>query len=260
LRFLTPIADALDTAHRIGLVHRDVKPQNILLSGREDAYLADFGVAKRTGGDGLTAPGGFVGSFNYAAPEQALGEPTGPASDVYAFAAIIFQCLTGEVPYPRDTEAAVLIAHVKAPVPQVVGPDAGRFNAILSKGLAKDPAGRYDSAGALMSDVTTAITSLSSAERGRRPALRPARSTSVAATETSPVQRSSLAVGDPAATLPSSKPTASRAPTTPTTPADTDLASTALDWRIARPLPGPAADRSVDGAAVRRSRRSVSSS
>ena len=143
LKILIPIADALETAHGIGLVHRDVKPQNILLSGRGEVYLADFGVAKGGQSAGLTQTGSFVGSFNYAAPEQALGQATSGATDVYALAAVLYQCFTGQVPYPRDTDASVLLAHISAPPPRVKGPHAEEFNAILARGLAKDPAQRY---------------------------------------------------------------------------------------------------------------------
>ena len=161
LQILVPIADALDTAHEIGLVHRDVKPQNILLSGRGEVYLADFGVARSAQTQGLTATGGFVGSFNYAAPEQALGKPTSEATDVYALTAVLFQCLTGQVPFPRDTDAGVLLAHISVPPPALDGPEAGEFNAVVAKGMAKDPAARYASAGKLMRAASEMIDHLS---------------------------------------------------------------------------------------------------
>ena len=170
LQILVPIADALDTAHEIGLVHRDVKPQNILLSGRGEVYLADFGVARSSQTQGLTATGGFVGSFNYAAPEQALGKPTSEATDVYALTAVLFQCLTGQVPFPRDTDAGVLLAHISVPPPALDGPEAGEFNAVVAKGMAKDPAARYASAGKLMRAASEMIDHLSAAQRLAVPA------------------------------------------------------------------------------------------
>jgi serine/threonine protein kinase len=174
LRILRPIADALDTAHSIGLVHRDVKPQNILVSGRGEVYLADFGVAKGGQTQGLTATGSFVGSFNYAAPEQALGEPTSAATDIYALTAVAFQCLTGQVPYPRDTDAGVLIAHISAPPPEVRGPYANEFNRILARGMAKKPGERFKTAGELVDGMTEAINLMTAEEQVAVPLLQSA--------------------------------------------------------------------------------------
>ena len=173
LQILRPIADALDTAHALGLIHRDVKPQNILLSARGEVFLADFGVAKAEQTDGLTNTGSFVGSFNYAAPEQALGEPTTAATDVYALTAVLYQCLTGQVPYPRDTSAGVLLAHINAPRPRVEGPQAEAFNALLARGLAKDRDSRYQNAGDLLAATEDAVSKLSGAEQQAKPVLRP---------------------------------------------------------------------------------------
>src|SRR5579884_136813 len=145
LSILRPIGDALEAAHGMGLVHRDVKPQNILLADRGHPYLADFGIAKGAHTNGLTVTGGFLGSFNYAAPEQALGRPTTAATDVYALTAVLYQCLTGQVPYPRDTDAGVLLAHVNEPPPTVepTVPATREFNAVIARGMAKAPADRY---------------------------------------------------------------------------------------------------------------------
>ena len=95
---LQPIADALDAAHDAGLVHRDVKPQNILVTERGHPFLADFGVAKSPHLHGLTDTGRFVGSANYASPEQIKGDPLTASSDLYALAGVLYQCLTGRVP------------------------------------------------------------------------------------------------------------------------------------------------------------------
>ena len=110
---LWPVADALETAHAAGLIHRDVKPQNILLGARDHAYLTDFGLTKaHVEGGRLTETGQFIGTIDYVSPEQLREEPAGVGSDVYALAGVLHECLTGEVPYPKPTEAAVLFAHM----------------------------------------------------------------------------------------------------------------------------------------------------
>jgi len=152
LRILGPIADALESAHAAGLVHRDMKPQNILLSSAGHPYLTDFGIAKGPE-TGLTATGGFLGSFNYAAPEQFLGKEATAATDVYALTAVVFQCLTGELPYPRDNRAAAVHAHLSEPLPTVESHSVGSraFNEVIARGMAKDPLQRYDHALDLLS-------------------------------------------------------------------------------------------------------------
>src|SRR6266480_5035870 len=120
LRILTPVAEALDAAHRAGLIHRDIKPQNILVGGRDQAYLADFGLTKAPGDSGrLTKTGQFVGTLDYISPEQIRGEPATKASDVYALAGVLYECLSGVVPYPKESEAAVLYAHMADPPPRL---------------------------------------------------------------------------------------------------------------------------------------------
>ena len=119
LRILTPVADALDVAHGQGLIHRDIKPQNILVSGRDHAYLADFGLTKAPGEKNLTKTGQFVGTLDYISPEQIRGKGATKKSDIYAFAAVLYECMTGVVPYPKDSEAAVLYAHMSDEPPSV---------------------------------------------------------------------------------------------------------------------------------------------
>jgi Protein kinase domain len=173
LSVLAPIADALDAAHAASLVHRDVKPQNILISRTGHPYLADFGVAKGGSGTlGLTATGGFVGSINYASPEQIRGDKTTPPSDIYALTAVLYQCLTGEVPYPRDTDAGIMHAHLNEPPPTLppLPPRAHRLDHVIARGMAKDPSVRYERAGDLIRDASAALGDLSAEQRRAVPA------------------------------------------------------------------------------------------
>jgi hypothetical protein len=151
------IGAALDAAHARGLVHRDVKPANVLLEGSdasEVAYLTDFGLIKETAAQtaALTQSGHFVGTVDYIAPEQAQGEPVDARTDVYALGCVLFEVLTGEVPYPRPSTVAKLFAHVNDPPPSVskrTSSALGPFDAVIERAMAKDPAHRFPSAGDL---------------------------------------------------------------------------------------------------------------
>jgi serine/threonine protein kinase len=171
IAILRPIAAALDAVHQAGIIHRDIKPQNILISSSGDPYLTDFGIAKGATAAGFTATGGFVGSFNYAAPEQILGHEVTQAVDVYALAAVLYQCLTGEVPYPRDTDAGVLHAHVNAPLPEIPSEQRGAevFNAVIARGMAKSPEARIGSTRQLIALAAEVISSLPPEMRRRSP-------------------------------------------------------------------------------------------
>ncbi len=153
---LGPIAAALDAAHTIGIVHRDVKPQNVLLDSSGWPMLADFGVAKATTAATLTATRDFVGSVNYAAPEQIRGEPVTPAADVYSLGGVLFTCLTGTPPFERESEAAVLQAQLNDAPPELeAGVEfASALNAIIAAGMAKRPQDRPPSASALIDKAT----------------------------------------------------------------------------------------------------------
>jgi Protein kinase domain len=166
LRVLTQVADALDAAHDVGLIHRDVKPQNILLDTRDNAYLADFGLTKAPGESGLTEEGQFVGTIDYVSPEQARGQPATNASDVYALAGVLCECLTGEVPFPRSAEAAVLFAHLTEPPPRLSEqrPDLpAALDDVVARGMAKDPGARPASATELMADAARAYPAAAAA-------------------------------------------------------------------------------------------------
>ena len=125
LRILRPVAEALDYAHAHGLVHRDVKPGNILLANDGPVYLSDFGLTRRVDeGASLTEAGELVGSIDYAAPEQIDGRSVDGRADVYSLACVTYECLTGSIPFPRDSPMAKLFAHLQesAPDPSTVNP------------------------------------------------------------------------------------------------------------------------------------------
>ena len=161
LRILTPIADALDAAHAQGLIHRDIKPQNILVSGRDHAYLADFGLTKAPGEKSLTKTGQFVGTLDYISPEQIRGKGASKLSDIYALAAVLYECLTGVVPYPKDSEAAVLYAHMSDDPPSVTEerPElpAG-LDAVIRRAMSKEPEERHQTASELLRDAEEAFS------------------------------------------------------------------------------------------------------
>ena len=168
------VAGALDAAHARGLVHRDVKPGNILLAVEDGvvthAYLADFGLTKRVGGArGLTVSGQVLGTIDYVAPEQVEGGQVDGRADQYALAGVLFECLTGVVPFRRDGELAVLWAQVHDPPPRLgeYRPDlpAG-LEEVVDRALAKAPGDRYPSCGALVAAAEAALAG--SAPAGRR--------------------------------------------------------------------------------------------
>ncbi len=152
-RVCAQVADGLAAAHDVGVVHRDVKPANVLLrderTDRLHVYLCDFGVA-HTEGTGLTTPGAVAGTWNYLSPERAAGRPGTPASDVYSVGCLLHESLTGRPPY-TGADVEVAMAHVQQPVPQLGGTDelTRRINEVLARCLAKDPAERYPTARAL---------------------------------------------------------------------------------------------------------------
>ena len=158
---LTQIARALDAAHASGLIHRDVKPQNILIDKRDHAYLADFGLTKAMDDtSGLTFTGQFLGTIDYVAPEQIQAEPPTAASDCYSLTAVLYECLTGRVPFPQPNEAAVLHAHLVKPPPCVseTRPDLpAALDAVIARGMAKDPVQRPPSASSALADARQAL-------------------------------------------------------------------------------------------------------
>lgn len=168
LELLAPVARALDVAHESGLIHRDITPQNILIDQRRHPYLSDFGITKGRGDRSLTRTGQFVGTLDYVAPEQIQDQPNAAATDTYALAAILFECLTGRVPFDKQSEVAVLYAHVNEEPPRVTkieGTLPKALDRVLRKGLAKQPGDRYARATGLIGAAESAL---------RGPATRPA--------------------------------------------------------------------------------------
>jgi ABC-type branched-subunit amino acid transport system substrate-binding protein/DNA-binding beta-propeller fold protein YncE/predicted Ser/Thr protein kinase len=167
LGILTQIAGALGAAHRRGLVHRDVKPANILLDEDEHAYLTDFGITKQGGGVS-TDTGEAAGTLDYLAPEQIRGEPVDARSDEYALACVLYECLTGAPPFRRQTQAETLWAHLQEePAPL---PGYRALDPVLGKALAKEKDDRYASCDEL-TEAAGATLGLAAPAAGRAPGL-----------------------------------------------------------------------------------------
>jgi serine/threonine-protein kinase len=167
LHVITRVAAALDDAHRHGLLHRDVKPANILLGtptdpgGPDRVYLTDFGIAKGAGdAPGLTPSGHFAASLDYAAPEQIQMQPLSGKVDQYALGCVLFQLLTGTIPFPGDGAWARMNAHLSAPVPQVGQLRPGLaigVQAVIDRAMAKEPDDRFETCGAMASALAKAL-------------------------------------------------------------------------------------------------------
>jgi ABC-type branched-subunit amino acid transport system substrate-binding protein/DNA-binding beta-propeller fold protein YncE len=151
---LAQVAGALDAAHRRGLVHRDVKPANVLVDEDGHAYLTDFGVTKQLGGDS-TDTGQIVGTLDYLAPEQIRGERVDGQADEYALGCVLYESLTGAPPFHRATEAETLWAHMQEPVPPA--PGRPELDPVLRKALAKEPGDRYGSCAELIDAARLAL-------------------------------------------------------------------------------------------------------
>lgn len=150
---------ALDAAHRVGLVHRDVKPSNILIADNDFVYLIDFGLARCADDVGITTAGSTVGTLAYMAPERFEGGKADPRSDIYALACVLYECLTGARPYPGDSLEQQIAGHMVSPAPRPSDKDPrlAAFDEVIAKGMAKKPAKRYQSGGALAAAAKDAL-------------------------------------------------------------------------------------------------------
>ena len=169
-RVVRSVGSALDAAHERGLVHRDVKPANILISGappHEQIYLTDFGLTKKLGSPGsLTQTGAWVGTADYVAPEQIQGGQVDGRTDVYSLGCVLYEMLTGSVAYPKDNDMAKLWAHVQdpPPAPRLKRPElVEAFDDVVSRATAKDPGDRYAKASDLADAVDRAVAEQSAA-------------------------------------------------------------------------------------------------
>jgi serine/threonine protein kinase len=160
LTWIWQAATALDAAHARGIVHRDVKPANLLLDKKNDVQVTDFGIASAIGLDTLTMPGTVLGTAGYLSPEQARGEPATAASDRYGLGVVAFELLTGHRPFATDTPVTEAYAHAHAPVPSIeqIAPWLpGGVDAVFQRGLAKDPDARQPSAIEFAEDLRSAF-------------------------------------------------------------------------------------------------------
>lgn len=163
LELALQIGRALSFAHAQGIVHRDVKPQNVLLNGDGRAKVADFGIARADDLEGATTTGTVVGTSHYLAPEQAKGERASERSDVYALGAVLYELLSGDVPFPGDNFVMVAMRHVNDPLPSLIEkrPELPlRVVAAIERALEKDPVRRFPSMDAFMEELDECLDEL----------------------------------------------------------------------------------------------------
>jgi serine/threonine protein kinase len=174
IRLLRPVGSALAAAHRHGLVHRDVKPANVLIArnyedeDEDHIYLTDFGIARRSDGKSLTGTGKFVGTIDYMAPERIEGKKGDASCDTYSLGCMLFEALTGHVPFNRPTDISKMFAHVNDPVPSARAEVDGvpeRLDEIITKSMAKRPEDRFGSAGEMTAALGQALQELETGER-----------------------------------------------------------------------------------------------
>ncbi len=154
------VAQGLGVAHEVGMVHRDVKPQNVLIDPTGRAKLTDFGIARELNDEGVTATGKVIGTTDYVAPEQAMGKDVDPRSDIYSLGIVLFEMLTGDVPFHADNQIGVAMKHVNEVIPdvQVLRPDISAASArVVERATAKDPDDRYETIEEMSEDLQAAL-------------------------------------------------------------------------------------------------------
>jgi Protein kinase domain len=230
ISIVAQIGAALDCAHEKGLIHRDVKPANILIESNGESvphvYLSDFGVAKHGGSrSGLTSTGQFVGTVDYIAPEQIEGKGLSGATDVYSLACVLYQTLAGAPPFDRDTDVGMIYAHLVEPPPAITErrPDLPvELDAVLARALSKRPADRYQSCRELVTAVRQAVgvasgATVSGGTGSRAPATR-------LAPVSAPPTTAAPAPAPPTTAAPTPVPPTTAAPAPGLTPVGTVLA------------------------------------
>ncbi len=177
LELAVATADGLAFAHENGLVHRDVKPQNVLLSGEGEVKVTDFGIARSLDVDrAVTQTGTLLGTSNYLAPEQASGKPVSPATDVYSLGVVLWELLTGDIPFPGDNFVAVALRHINEPPPPLreLRPDVPpRLAAAVGRALDKDPRRRFPSMTAFAEELRGCLTDLDEEDTASRSVVAP---------------------------------------------------------------------------------------
>lgn len=160
LAYAIEVAQALEVAHQRGMVHRDVKPQNVLIDSTGRAKLTDFGISRQLDEKGMTGEGKVVGTTDYVAPEQAMGQAVDPRSDVYALGIVLFEMLTGDVPFHAENQVGVAMKHIGEEIPDVqkIRPDISAATAsTIDRATAKEPADRYQEVSEMADEMRAAL-------------------------------------------------------------------------------------------------------
>lgn len=160
IAYALEVAQGLAVAHEAEMVHRDVKPQNVLIDSTGRAKLTDFGISRQLNDEGVTATGRVIGTTDYVAPEQAMGKDVDPRSDIYSLGIVLFEMLTGDVPFEADNQIGVAMKHVNEPLPdvQVLRPDISAASGrVVDKATAKDPDDRYATIDEMAEDLQAAL-------------------------------------------------------------------------------------------------------